>query len=183
MMRNRFGEKQGSGNQYTLRTDLGKTLESLGVKSPHALRIAKIQSIWEEVAPSEVLKHTDNVFLFKDRHTQQRQLIIYVDSPLWAAELMAQKEQFKLRFEQVLDEGKIDTISFRPSSFAYQRKEFRKRVDKEENDKVISVPLTEMERQQIIAETSYVENERLRNAVIRARIANKQWQKGLAEQG
>ncbi len=155
--------RENGGNQVG---DLvSKTFEELGKNSRKQKRIAYIQYIWEQVAPAKVLDHTDNVFLFsKDG---KRCFVVYVDDPVWSAELMAQKDRFKLFMEQALQEGPIDEIRFQTSSAAYRRKNFRKHGVQEGHHvrKPVLVPLTREEMYHIERHTEDVGDDDLRDAI------------------
>lgn len=177
MKRNRFGEKQGSGDQVPVKDLVDKTIDKLGKGNKKALRAAYVQTIWEQVAPEEVLEHTDNVFLFmKDG---KREMVIYVDSPIWAAELTACKDRFRMYVEQRMGEGPIDTLRFQASSMAYKKKTFKKREaeDAKTRADVGEVPLTNDEKNKIDEQTDSIEDEDLRNALRQAWIKSKEWQK------
>ena len=149
------------------------------VEQKKAYRALQIQRTWEKIAPPEVLAHTDNVFLLKKNDVKQ--MIVYVDSSLWAAELNAQKLKFKIKMENELGEGPIDEIKFMPSSITYKKKEFRKQSELPPSyiDNVKTVLLTEEERLKIHQEAAVVENVRLREALINARIKDLEWKKGI----
>ncbi|MDO4851310.1 MAG: DciA family protein [Actinomycetota bacterium] len=144
---------------------VSKTFEELGKNSRKQRRIAYIQYIWEQVAPAKVLDHTDNVFLFfKDG---KRCFVVYVDDPVWSAELMAQKDRFRLFMEQALQEGPIDEIRFQTSSAAYRRKNFRKHDAQEGHHvrKPVLVPLTREEICHIERYTEDLDDDGLRDAI------------------
>lgn len=174
MRKNRFGEKQGSGDQVPVKDLVGKTIDELGKGNRKALRAAYIQTIWEQIAPKEVLDHTDNVFLFmKDG---KKEMVVYVDSPIWAAELTACKDRLRMFMEQRLGEGPIDIMKFQASSMAYRKKTFIKREEENQSD-TGSIPLTNAEIDDIFEYTNSIEDEGLKNAIRQAWTKNKEWQK------
>lgn len=170
-------ERSGSGDQVPVKDLVSQAMESLGKNNRKALRAAYIQTIWEKIAPASVLEHTDNVFLFiKDGI---KQMVVYVDNPIWSAELTAQKERFRIFMEKELNEGPIDEIRFQTSSSVYRKKTFMKRENEnlKKPTEGQSLPLTEQERDRIIRETDTIQDEAIRDAVRKAWINDAEWKK------
>jgi hypothetical protein len=144
-----------------------------------AIRAAQAQRIWERIAPQEVLNHTDNVYLLSNDGIKE--MIIRVDSPLWAAELSAQAEQFRMQVEEALNEGPLERISFKVDSYVSKRKAFKHQSDEQPSyiEDVSPVSLTEKERENIEEEAAGIRNEEVREALIRARIKDLEWKKGI----
>jgi hypothetical protein len=156
------------------------TLSELTAANRKAFRAAKIQAVWEQVAPEEVLQHTDNVFLFKQQGMTR--FIVYVDSPMWTAELMARKEYFKLMMEKALGEGPIDEMSFKTSSAAYRKKQFSKHLsDDEERAEPVFSPLSEDEQRLIDDTTGCVKNPGLRDSLRQAWALSESARKGQSD--
>lgn len=155
--------REGGGDM--VRDLVSKTFDELGKNNRKQRRIAYIQHTWEKVAPAKVLEHTDNVFLFI--RDGKRCFIVYVDDPVWSAELTAQKDRFKLFMEQALQEGPIDEIRFQTSSAAYRKKGFKKRGSKDIHHprQPRLAPLTEGEIHLIERGTEDVLDEELRAAI------------------
>lgn len=71
-----------------------------------ARRAAQVRTIWGEIADNEILAHTNNVFIFMKNH--RRELHVYVDESIYAAEInMRQsilKLQFRVKFNEQIDD-------------------------------------------------------------------------------
>jgi len=172
-----YGHIKRSGQAGKIDKLMARFVAGLGAKNRKALRAAKIQSVWEHAAPSEVLEHTDNVFLFSKEG--RRICVVYVDSPMWAAELMARKEYFRTLMERALNEGPIDEMSFKSSSAAYRKKRFSKyEQDEEREEHNPSIPLTAKETKDISDATSFIADPALRTKIRRAWEASKSASKG-----
>lgn len=155
---------------------MGKTDENQRI----LMRALRIQHVWEEVAPEEILEHTDKVYVKKNANTGQRLMIVYIDSPELAADLTARKWRIKMDVEKELGEGPIEDIRFIPSSTLYKKTVFRKqRREQEAENGVDPVLLTEDERRVIENEASMINNEELREALLKARITDAEWKKGI----
>lgn len=158
--------------------------------------------MWAEIMRSGgddyILEHTNNVFILKGsdvrapRRDQDdrkdagatgkgKQLLVYVDESIVAAELNARRELVKLqffeRFGEEIDEFKIfisrgQYKTFHP--FAKQE------TVPSYVEPAVPVALTEVEREEVVAQTAGIEDPRLRRAVERAMVADLEWKKGLS---
>ena len=74
---------------------------------------------WSRIAAPHLLEHTDNVVY--NTSTKDDSILVYVDSPAYAAELSGDKELYRLRLEQ--ETGKsIGDVSFLVSRKSAYRK-------------------------------------------------------------
>jgi hypothetical protein len=122
-------EPQRKRETVSLNDEIGEYLAGLeiegvtGVKSAYAkqggasgLSLSKTAKatmnllvIWQKIASERVLKHTDNV-VYSTR-SKDTEILVYVDSPVYAAELTMDKEIYRLRMQQ--ETGKdISDIKF-----------------------------------------------------------------------
>lgn len=144
------------------------------------LRALHVQRIWESVVSEDVLKHTDNVFVFENEKLGGKEMVVYVDSAIWAADLTARKISLKWKVETALGEGELVDLRFIPSSGTYERKTFTKHRDQEKDEEVVpSISLTAEEREMVFREASVIENQELRQTLINARIKDMEWKKGI----
>jgi hypothetical protein len=168
-----------------------------------AARAGEVRRMWAQVMRSGgddyLLEHTNNVFILDaedvvipnagmdDRKDvggtgAGAQLLVYVDESIVAAELNARRELVKLQFLQMFGQ-EIDTFKIF-ISYGQQKKHhpFAVRADAQDApDKVESVPLTPQERSQVAESVAGIQNPRLRRAVERAQVADREWKKGLEE--
>ena len=108
-----------------------------------------------------------------------KQLIVYVDDSIVSAELNARRELIKLQFldhyGEAIDEFKI----------IISRGEFKKHhpFAAEEapayREDVPSIPLDEEERAALCEEVEAIDDPRLRESLLRAMVADKEWKKGV----
>ena len=166
-------------------SEIGNTIASLEQQDKNKFwkenRIAHIQSTWEDIMPAEILEHTDGVYVLKKE--DGKHMTVYVDSSIWAADLSAQNYMILERMEKALGE-KIEDLRFIVSSAAYRKKksrEFRKRIEEQPPyiDDVERIPLSDEEVSQIRKEALVVEDERLREMLVSARIHDLETKKGL----
>ena len=71
-------------------------------KNPDIPISARIQRAWRSVCGDAMRAHTDAVFVVPD--TMGEEVIIYVDSPIWATDLNLQSELLRLRLNLKLQE-------------------------------------------------------------------------------
>ena len=95
--------------------------ESSG-KTPVAKAVQNSMNLltgWQLTAPPHLLKHTDNV-VYSTR-SEGTEILVYVDSGAYAAELTMDKELYRRKLEQVI-EKEIDDIKFLVSRKTMLRK-------------------------------------------------------------
>jgi len=139
---------------------------------------ARVAEEWPEAAGSEIARHTAGVFLRKG------ELVVYVDSPVWATELSALHETLRDALNTRLGQELVSIIRFTVSR---KVEEQRTRLEAEASvkesyteDVVESVPLTETEVEQVRSSASVIRDERLREVVVRATIKDLEWKHGIA---
>lgn len=163
-------------------TAIGELLVELGArldrKSGGALAQSKAAAAWERVAGPKVLEHTTGA------HLREGEFIVYVDSPAWATELSALSEKYREAVEQDLGEGIARGVRFCVSN-RVSRARGRAREEAEieayyEADPTPAIALSEGERAQVEASAASIPDEALREAAIRATVADLEWKKGIA---
>ena len=80
-----------------------------GDKIRRALRIREVRDIWSQLVEQPILNHTNAVYIFtKDN---RREMHVYVDESIYAAELNNRRELIKLacreQYGEVLDDFQI----------------------------------------------------------------------------
>lgn len=166
------------GRTSSLGTGLSRLIGRLDKKTGGAYAQARIGALWQELAGPLVTSHTTGA------HLRDGTLVIFVDGPTWATELTAMSETYRRRINSELGKNLVNNIRFTVSrkvaeEFRLQRTE----IEHEEfylQDVVVSVPLTGTERAQVEASTECIPDEQLREAAVRATVADLEWKKGLA---
>lgn len=142
------------------------------------LAAARVAEEWPEAAGPEIARHTAGVFL------RRGELVVYVDSPIWATELSALHETLRQALNSRLGQELVRTIRFTVSRKVEQ---LRSREDEESKteasyteDVVESAPLSETEVAQVRRSASVIRDEKLREVVVRATVKDLEWKRGLA---
>jgi hypothetical protein len=132
---------------------------------------------WDEVAGDSILAHTTGA------HLREGEMVVYVDSPLWANELTALAERYRQALNEEIGKETVKAVRFTVSR---KVEESRRRVAAEKEaeefyseDKVEPIALTLSEREQVELSVSSIEDQELKQAVLRATIADLQWKKGI----
>lgn len=155
--------------------ELGRVLGSLD-SGGFGRAKARVASAWHEVAGPQIGKHTSGAFL------REGDLVIYVDSPVWATELQAMAEEFRKAINSEIGEDLVSGLRFvvskrvgRDAAFARQEEAAERAYGPEP---VAEVELSETERETLEEEASEVGDPTLREAILRARTAAFLWKKG-----
>ncbi len=166
------------GKERPLGQGLSQIINRLDRKSGGAYTQARIGILWQELAGPMVTAHTTGA------HLRDGTLVIYVDGPAWATELTAMSETYRRRINEELGKNVVRTIRFTVSrKVAEEFRLKRTELELEEfylQDVVDSVPLTKTERAQVEASTEIIPDGELREAALRATVADLEWKKGLA---
>lgn len=156
---------------------LVKAMGDLGADDPATRRGARIRHAWEQVAEETVLKHTDNIFVFKE--DGQTRMVVYTDLPIWAAELNAQRERYRILMERELGSGPIHQIVFKASSRTARRFKFTKTFKAPAKDLTVTpIPATPEEFERIHREAGTISDPEIREILVKARIRDLEWKKG-----
>jgi hypothetical protein len=144
-------------------------------------RGTRLQRAWEAVASTRILEHTDSV-VFSTK-SKQPCVIVYVESSIWAAELEAQKELYRILLEKETN-WKIDDLKFYVTRKVMFKKLFKKRNSEkaqeypESKKKKIAVPLTKEEDGYARELVSSVQDKKLQDGLYKAIKADFEWKKG-----
>lgn len=165
------------GRQTDLSRVLGDLIGSLDRSGAMLLQV-KVESSWNKVAGPTVSSHTTGA------HLRAGQLVVSVDSAIWANELSALSGHYLKALEDDLGKGLINSIRFTVAPALQREKRQQQEVCEHDafytEDVVESIPLTKEERAQVEASVASIEDEQLRQAVLRATVADLEWKKGLA---
>jgi len=165
------------GSHAKLSSGLDKLASKLNRNNQGALDQARVAVAWEQIAGPTVLSHTTGA------HIRRGELVIYVDSPLWATELSALSEKYREAIEEKTGKGLVRSVRFSVSRKVEMNRELMRVEEETSNhymrDNVDSVPLTEAERRQVESSAAEIPDEELREAVLRATVADLEWKKGI----
>jgi hypothetical protein len=135
----------------------------------------ELHTAWEKVASPPALEHTDNV-VFSLRN-KNKEILVYVDSSHWAAELGTQKELLRILMEKETG-WQIETITFLVTRKASLRKIFQKQKEAKSANNDKSIPLTKSEDRYARELVAGIQNKELQNKVYKAMKADFEWKKG-----
>jgi len=140
---------------------------------------SRVAEAWKKLAGPSVEHHTTGA------HLRKGELLVSVDSPVWATELSALSEHYRQALNDELGEEAVSSVRFTVSR-AVQLSAERRRDDDEDarekaEEKVPSLALTDQEREQVYSSASVIPDPELREAAIKATIADLEWKKGLRE--
>lgn len=164
------------GKQASLGDSLDLLMSRLDRKNNGAYRQVKVASAWEEVAGFRVAEHTAQA------HLREGELLVYVDSALWATELSALAEPYRLRMNEILGREVVKTVRFTVS----KRVDMRRAAEQQEAESTNPYQQEEIitrhelgptEMDQLTESVSVIEDARLREAVLRATVADIEWKK------
>lgn len=139
---------------------------------------ARAVAAWRDVAGPEVAAHARGFAM------REGELLVYVDSPVWATELAALSEWYRTAVNTAIGKDLVGSVRFRVSKRVREMDE----LDREDEaraaaghpERVAPVPATEQERAQITAMAAGIHNEALREAAVRAAICGLELAKGRA---
>lgn len=145
---------------------------------PHGHRFkSRAVAVWPEVAGDEIVKHTKGVAL------RDGELIVYVDSPVWANELTMLTERFKSDINAKLGEELVKSLRFNVSRKVTESQVIKQQEAEEADfykpDTTRAIPLSEEERQQAAYIADAVPDSELREKALRVMIKDLEWKKGL----
>lgn len=161
-------------------TDIGKALDSLARgldrKGHGRLLQAGILPAWEKVAGPMVAEHTAKA------HLRGGELMVYVDSPVWATELSALAGPYRDAINEEIGRNVVRSVRFAVSAKVDRERAHRRREAETDagraEERVTPVALSEAELAQVRESAATIPDERLREAVLRATVAGMEWEKG-----
>jgi hypothetical protein len=169
------GRMSRRSGQTTLGNVLGGYLRR--IDRGGGLTQARVIEAWPEAAGPDIARHTAGL------HVREGELIVYVDSPVWATELTALSAQLVESLNRYLGQDLVRSMRFSVSRKVEQQRTLEAKEQEEAafytQDKVESVPLSEAEIEQIRQSASKIRKTSLREAVIRATVKDLEWKRGL----
>jgi len=165
------------GGPHDLQGALAALTKRLDRKSGGALRQIRVAEAWEKVAGPTAAAHTTGA------HLRGAELVVSVDSPAWATELTALAGPYSEAINVEMGQTAVRSIRFTVSRKVDNDKA-RRRAEEESDDfyrpdPVDPIPLSEVEKAQVEASAAVIEDEGLREAVIKATVAHLELMKGV----
>ncbi|MDO5044281.1 MAG: DciA family protein [Coriobacteriia bacterium] len=130
---------------------------------------------WDKIGDEKTRAHTDGVFYLEEKDT--RTLIVYTDTPLWAAEFTMDKNIYMTRIAFEFGDSWIDELRFKPSSRVSKKKQYEAQQKKKEEYSLNSVELKETELNEIYSLINSVEDKKLKNQIFETMVTYYKWQK------
>lgn len=172
---------------HNLASEIKGFMEGLERSNPDLSATARVKRAWNVVVDEHVREHVNAVFVVPN--TNASEVIIYVDTAIWAVELGMQEELLKLKMNIELQAEQIEKIKFFVSKEQYsggsKKRNTFDQLDEEEKKlkSVQPIELDEEELAPIQEAAAHIEDDRVRNAAYAAAKASLEWQKGLEKVG
>lgn len=164
------------GRQTDLSTAMARLSGTLNRQSKGRFLQVRVSDEWDKLAGERVAAHTTGV------HLREGELVVKVDSPIWATELSALAGPYAKGMNEALGKDWVKAVRFTVSKAVDERR-LRERMEEEKEasrqpDPFDPIPLTAQELADVEASVPDVGDEDLRRAVIRATVAGLEWEKG-----
>ena len=162
------------GRSVSLGSGLQRMVTSIGGRE-HTDK-AKVAQVWGEAVGAEVAKHT------RVKGVQRGRLLVAVDSSVWATQLQVMSERLKECINEEIGRELVRTIRFTVTQDVEQDRAEESKVEQARRGyggkRVDPVSLTKEEMRAAEALVKDVKTDSLREAALRAIVAEKEWQKG-----
>lgn len=164
------------GTQTDLSVAIGKLVGKLDRSNKGAYTQNLVAQAWNRIVGTDVLAHTTGA------HLKEGEMVVYVDSPMWATELSSLSEQYRQAVNAEIGKNAVKSIRFNVSRKVSQQKLIigaEEETDRfYERDKTKPLPLNTAEMEQILESTKEIEDPELREAVVKATVVDLQMKKG-----
>jgi hypothetical protein len=179
-------------------SEIKNLVDDLERANPDLSATARVKKAWNTTVDSSIREHVTAVFVVPN--TEASEVIIYIDSSIWATELTMQSELLRLQLnielthtaEDVTYQNRkaeqVEKLTFKVSKEQYTSKEKRlttfELLEREEEKikRVKPIELDEEELQSIQEAAAHIENDTLREAAYSAAKKSLEWKKGLENQ-
>ena len=180
---------------YDIGSEIEGVVRSLQRNNPDLSATARVKRAWNLSVDKRIAEHVTAVFVVPN--TAASEVIVYVDSSIWATELNMQSELLRLNLNIELnidaDEPsnvmrkaeQVEKLTFKVSKEQYAARDRRlttlQLLEAEDEDyrKAQPVALDEEELSGLEEALSHIENDQLRDTAYAAAKANLEWQKGV----
>ena len=159
-------------------TSLGGGLKKLMSKLDRGGHIttARVIDVWDSIVGPEIAGHTNIEGI------RGSELLVAVDSPVWANELQAMSGQLVVRLQEELGQVSVKTMRFTVARVVSSRRvELAAEADAESRysgPKIEPIALSADELAAIEKSVAGIENESLRDAALRATVRDLERKKG-----
>lgn len=180
---------------YDIGSEIEGVVRSLQRNNPDLSATARVKRAWNLSVDKRIAEHVTAVFVVPN--TAASEVIVYVDSSIWATELNMQSELLRLNLNIELNKDvdepsnvmrkaeQVEKLTFKVSREQYAARERRlttlQLLEAEDEDyrKAQPVALDEEELSGLEEALSHIENDQLRDIAYAAAKANLEWQKGV----
>lgn len=180
---------------YDIGSEIEGVVRSLQRNNPDLSATARLKRAWNLSVDKRIAEHVTAVFVVPN--TAASEVIVYVDSSIWATELNMQSELLRLNLNIELNKDadepsnvmrkaeQVEKLTFKVSKEQYVARERRlttlQLLEAEDEDyrKAQPVALDEEELSSLEEALSHIENDQLRDTAYAAAKANLEWQKGV----
>lgn len=180
---------------YDIGSEIEGVVRSLQRNNPDLPATARVKRAWNLSVDKRIAEHVTAVFVVPN--TAASEVIVYVDSSIWATELNMQSELLRLNLNIELNKDvdepsnvmrkaeQVEKLTFKVSREQYAARERRlttlQLLEAEDEDyrKAQPVALDEEELSGLEEALSHIENDQLRDTAYAAAKANLEWQKGV----
>lgn len=180
---------------YDIGSEIEGVVRSLQRNNPDLSATARVKRAWNLSVDKRIAEHVTAVFVVPN--TAASEVIVYVDSSIWATELNMQSELLRLNLNIELNKDadepsnvmrkaeQVEKLTFKVSKEQYAARERRlttlQLLEAEDEDyrKAQPVALDEEELSGLEEALSHIENDQLRDIAYAAAKANLEWQKGV----
>ncbi len=180
---------------YDIGSEIEGVVRSLQRDNPDLSATARVKRAWNLSVDKRIAEHVTAVFVVPN--TAASEVIVYVDSSIWATELNMQSELLRLNLNIELNKDadepsnvmrkaeQVEKLTFKVSKEQYAARDRRlttlQLLEAEDEDyrKAQPVALDEEELSGLEEALSHIENDQLRDTAYAAAKANLEWQKGV----
>jgi hypothetical protein len=164
------------GRNLGLKKGLDSLVRRLDRGSGGAAAAARVAIAWEKVSGEMMAGHTSGVTL------KEGVLLVHVDGNSWASYFAASSEQYRRAVNDELGQEEVKQVKFIVSRGATQSASRGREEDEGEavREAADSLPLNQVEMDQVRASVAIIPDEELRSAVLRATVKDLERKKGLA---
>ena len=180
---------------YDIGSEIEGVVRSLQRNNPDLSATARVKRAWNLSVDKRIAEHVTAVFVVPN--TAASEIIVYVDSSIWATELNMQSELLRLNLNIELNKDadepsnvmrkaeQVEKLTFKVSKEQYAARDRRlttlQLLEAEDEDyrKAQPVALDEEELSGLEEALSHIENDQLRDTAYAAAKANLEWKKGV----
>ena len=180
---------------YDIGSEIEGVVRSLQRNNPDLSATARLKRAWNLSVDKRIAEHVTAVFVVPN--TAASEVIVYVDSSIWATELNMQSELLRLNLNIELNKDadepsnvmrkaeQVEKLTLKVSKEQYVARDRRlttlQLLEAEDEDyrKAQPVALDEEELSGLEEALSHIENDQLRDTAYAAAKANLEWQKGV----